>query len=67
MHAASAERGRVLQVGSHSQGVARRVTDLELAQGYMNFAGVLPSHAKRLGPQEQLAPIEAEGLDKLGN
>lgn len=37
----------------------------ETEQG-MDFAGVLPSHAKRLGAEEQGAPIAAEGLDKLG-
>ncbi|MGI9336725.1 MAG: extracellular solute-binding protein [Gammaproteobacteria bacterium] len=31
-----------------------------------NFAGVLPVHAKRLGPEQQIAPIKAEGLDQLG-
>ncbi len=37
----------------------------ETEQG-TNFAGVLPVHAKRLGPEDQKAPIVAEGLDKLG-
>lgn len=37
----------------------------ETEQG-MDFSGVLPTHAKRLGVEEQKAPIMAEGLDKLG-
>jgi len=28
----------------------------------MNFLGVLPEHGKRLGPDEQMAPIVADGL-----
>ena len=32
----------------------------------MDFAGVLPVHAKLLGKDDQMAPLEAEGLDKLG-
>jgi len=32
----------------------------------MDFAGVLPVHAKRLGASDQAAPIKAEGLDSLG-
>jgi multiple sugar transport system substrate-binding protein len=32
----------------------------------MDFSGVLPAHAKLLGPDDQVAPIKADGLDKLG-
>ena len=39
---------------------------VEEKEAGMNFSGVLPVHAKRLGPAEQAAPIAAEGLDKLG-
>ena len=39
---------------------------VEEKEAGMDFLGVLPVHAKRLGPAEQAAPIAAEGLDKLG-
>lgn len=39
---------------------------VEKTEADMDFAGVLPDHAKRLGTEEQTAPIIAEGLDKLG-
>ena len=43
--------------------MTKLVADTE--QG-MDFAGVLPEHAKLLGPEDQAAPIKAENLDKLG-
>lgn len=40
---------------------------VEEHEGGMDFAGVIPAKAKRLGPDDQLKPIRAEGLDKLGS
>ena len=36
------------------------------AEKGMDFSGVLSENAKLLSPEDQLAPIAAEGLDKLG-
>jgi len=33
----------------------------------MDFAGVIPKFAKKITSAEQIAPIKAEGLDRLGN
>ena len=35
-------------------------------EGNMNFSGVIPKGAKKMTKADQMAPIAAEGLDKLG-
>ena len=52
---------------THSSEAAKLFNELvKKTETGMDFAGVLPVHAKRLGASDQAAPIKAEGLDSLG-